>query len=94
MGIGVVKRTMIKKGKKVYYGYKGHIGVDRATGLIHHASFTAANLHDSQELDNLLIGREGRFLLIRLTILRFGSGPVRRKGCFMVSRRKGDGIAV
>ena len=28
------QKTMIKKGKKVYYGYKGHIGVDRATGLI------------------------------------------------------------
>ena len=32
---------------------KAHIGVDSATGLIHSASLTAANEHDSQQLGNL-----------------------------------------
>ena len=36
-----------------YFGMKAHIGVDSATGLIHSASVTAANEHDSQQLGNL-----------------------------------------
>lgn len=47
-----------KKGNKGYFGYKGHVGVDHETGIIHHARFTAANVHDSQEMDALLTGRE------------------------------------
>ena len=36
-----------------YFGMKAHISVDSATGLIHSASVTAANEHDSQQLGNL-----------------------------------------
>ena len=43
-----------------YFGMKTHIGVDSATGLIHSASVTAANEHDSQQLGNLLHGAETR----------------------------------
>ena len=43
-----------------YFGMKAHIGVDSATGLIHSASVTAANEHDSQQLGNLLHGNETR----------------------------------
>jgi IS5 family transposase len=39
---------------------KVHIGVDSRSGLIHSASVTAANVHDSQQLPNLLHGRETR----------------------------------
>ena len=38
-----------------------HIGVDSASGLIHSASVTAANIHDSHEVPNLLHGEETRF---------------------------------
>ena len=43
-----------------YFGMKAHIGVDSATGLIHSASVTAANVHDSQQLGNLVHGTETR----------------------------------
>ena len=43
-----------------YFGMKAHIGVDSATGLIHSASVTAANEHDSQQLGNLVHGAETR----------------------------------
>ena len=43
-----------------HFGMKAHIGVDSATGLIHSASDTAANEHDSQQLGNLLHGNETR----------------------------------
>ena len=41
-------------------GMKLHIGVDSQSGLIHSASITAGNVHDSQELPNLLHGGETR----------------------------------
>ena len=47
-----------KKGKDWHFGMKLHIGADSKTGLIHHASVTAANVHDSQEVANLLHGQE------------------------------------
>jgi transposase, IS5 family len=46
------------KGKKNYYGYKGHIGIDAGTGVIHSLEFTSARPHDSQMFDNLLTGNE------------------------------------
>ncbi len=39
---------------------KVHIGVDSETGLMHSASVTPGNVHDSQELPNLLHGDETR----------------------------------
>jgi len=51
-----------KKGNQWHFGMKVHIGVDSSTsGLIHSASVTAANVHDSHEVPNLLHGKETRF---------------------------------
>ena len=49
-----------KKGNQWYFGMKAHIGVDRRTKLIHSAAVTAANVHDSQVLEDLLHGEETR----------------------------------
>jgi IS5 family transposase len=49
-----------KKGNQWHFGMKVHIGVDSQTGLIHSASVTAGNVHDSRELPNLLHGQETR----------------------------------
>ena len=46
-----------KKGKDWHFGMKLH----SKTGLVHRASVTAANVHDSHEVPNLLHGRETRF---------------------------------
>ena len=43
-----------------HFGMKVHIGVDSQSGLVHSASVTAANVHDSQQLPNLLHGQESR----------------------------------
>jgi len=50
-----------KKGNEWHFGMKLHIGVDSQTGLIHSASVTAANVHDSHQVPNLLHGEETRF---------------------------------
>jgi IS5 family transposase len=49
-----------KKGNQWYFGMKGHIGVDSQTKLIHTVVATAANVHDSQLLGDLLHGEETR----------------------------------
>jgi len=49
-----------KKGNQWYFGMKLHIGVDSKTKLVHSAVATAANIHDSQVLDDLLHGNETR----------------------------------
>ena len=46
-------KSTVKNGKK-YFGYKGHIGVDVESKIIRKRTFTAANVHDSQELENVL----------------------------------------
>jgi IS5 family transposase len=51
----------VKKGNQWHFGMKVHIGTDSKTGLIHSASVTAANVHDSHEMPNLLHGDETRF---------------------------------
>jgi len=43
-----------KKGNQWYFGMKAHIGVDSRTKLIHSVAATAANVHDSQLLPDLL----------------------------------------
>ena len=50
-----------KKGNQWHFGMKVHIGVDSKSGLIHHASVTAANVHDRHEVPKLLHGAETRF---------------------------------
>lgn len=49
-----------RKGNQWYFGMKAHIGVDSKTKLIHSIVATAANVHDSQVLDDLLHGDETR----------------------------------
>lgn len=49
-----------RKGNQWHFGMKVHIGVDSKSGLVHSASVTPANIHDSQELPNLLHGNETR----------------------------------
>ncbi|WP_371921996.1 IS5 family transposase [Treponema sp. OMZ 792] len=43
-----------KKHKRNYYGYKDHIKIDKKSKLILKATVTAANVHDSRELKNLI----------------------------------------
>ncbi len=49
-----------KKGHQWYFGMKAHIGVDSQTKLIHSVTATAAKVHDSQVLPELLHGQETR----------------------------------
>ncbi len=48
----------VKKGNQWYFGYKGHIGVDRDTGLVNKLKTTAANEHDLNPVPELLEGSE------------------------------------
>ena len=49
-----------RKGNQWYFGMKAHIGVDSQNKLIHSVAATAANVHDSQVLEDLLHGEETR----------------------------------
>jgi IS5 family transposase len=49
-----------RKGNQWYFGMKMHVGVDNKTKLIHAMVVTAANVHDSQVLPDLLHGDETR----------------------------------
>lgn len=42
-----------KKGNNWHFGMKMHIGVDRATSIIHTVTTTPANVHDITQVDNL-----------------------------------------
>lgn len=46
------------KGKKYYFGYKGHIGTDIVSNLIRKRDFSSASPHDSQYKGALLSGDE------------------------------------
>jgi IS5 family transposase len=49
-----------RKGGQYHFGMKVHTGVDSKSGLVHSTSVTAANVHDSQQLGQLLHGQENR----------------------------------
>jgi IS5 family transposase len=49
-----------KKGNQWFFGMKAHIGVDSKTRVIHSMATTAANVHDSVVLPELLHGKETR----------------------------------
>jgi len=49
-----------KKGNQWYFGMKGHFGVDSRLKLFHSVVATAANVHDSEVLGDLLHGEETR----------------------------------
>ena len=48
----------VKKGNQWYFGYKEHIGVDADSGLVHTVETTAANVHGSNMVVELLQGTE------------------------------------
>ena len=50
--------SFTKRGNTTTYGYKGHIGVDSDTNIIHSLEFTGAHVHDSDKFDDLLTGSE------------------------------------
>lgn len=45
-----------KKGNQWYFGMKAHIGVDAGTGYVHTVTATGANVHDLDEIANLMRG--------------------------------------
>lgn len=47
-----------KKGNQWFFGMKAHIGVDEASGLVHHVECTAANVADVTQVNKLLHGKE------------------------------------
>jgi len=47
-----------KKGNQWYFGMKGHFGVDKKYKLIHSVAASAANMHDSNMMPELLHGQE------------------------------------
>lgn len=47
-----------RKGNQWYFGMKAHIGVDEFSGLVHHATCTAANANDVTAIHALLHGSE------------------------------------
>jgi IS5 family transposase len=47
-----------KKGRQWYFGMKALIGVDEATGLVHHVTATVANVADVTEVSKLPHGKE------------------------------------
>lgn len=49
-----------KKGNQWYFGMKAHLGIDSKLKLIHSVVATAANVHDSTILPDLLHGAETR----------------------------------
>lgn len=49
-----------KKGNAWFFGMKAHVGVDSKTRLVHSFVATAANVHDSRPLRDLLHGKETR----------------------------------
>ncbi len=47
-----------KKGNQWYFAMKAHFGIDRRSKVIHSVAATAANVHDSAVLGDLLHGQE------------------------------------
>ena len=47
-----------RKGNQWHFGMKAHIGVDAASGCVHSAEMTSANVHDSVVIGALLHGEE------------------------------------
>lgn len=47
-----------RKGGKLYFGYKVHVGVDKRSGLIRRALVTGASVNDTVPADELICGDE------------------------------------
>jgi len=50
--------SFTRRGGKVLYGYKGHVGVDVDTNVIHSVEFTPAHVHDTHKFEELLLMSE------------------------------------
>ena len=46
--VTLVDASYTPKQDKRYYGYKGHIAAEAATGMMHRAEYTSAKVYDSQ----------------------------------------------
>ena len=46
------------RGGKMFYGYKGHIGMDVETEIVHTAEFTDATISDPARFEEMLLGTE------------------------------------
>ena len=51
--------SLTKKGNNYHFGMKVHTGTDSQSGLAHTVNVTTASVHDKQEMEALLHGREG-----------------------------------
>lgn len=49
-----------KKGNQWYFGMKAHVGVDSKAKFVHSVTATAANVHDSRAIKDILHGNETR----------------------------------
>lgn len=72
--------TFTKRGSKTTYGYKGHIGVDADTNIIHSVEFTGAHVHDTEKFDDLLTGSERRVLADKGYANKQRKNMLRRRG--------------
>ena len=54
-----------RKRDKTYFGYKAHLAVDEASGLVRQAEMTSANVHDSRLGEALIQGDEQGFFADR-----------------------------
>ena len=69
----------VKKGNQWYFGYKGHIAVDRDTGLVKKIETTAANVHDVTQVQRFDFQRVAAPVRVRQgkrKALRRGQLPV------------------
>lgn len=50
--------TMVDRGRRSFFGYKLHIGVDQGSGLIRSRLLTPAKIYESSVADGLMLGDE------------------------------------
>jgi IS5 family transposase len=81
--------TFLKRGKKTYFGYKGHIGIDAKTKIIHSTEFTPANVHDSDMFDHLLNGKEKAILADKGYANEHRKSRLRKEGIYCGVLNKG-----
>ena len=52
----------VTKNKERHYGYKDHVKVDKKSKIITDYEVTSAEVHDSQELENLIDGKKDKII--------------------------------
>jgi IS5 family transposase len=68
------------KGGQPHYGYKAHVAVDETHTLIREVTLSAANVHDSQEFENVVQGDEAMVIADKAYWSRERSKWCGRKG--------------